>query len=111
MSLCGRIQWGRILAWSLVGGKAPACAVPTDPKATLQNEAECKTVIDIAKILHLEGKDFRIITPYDAQRAMVEQRLKKTVVPWQDRVFNVDSFQGSVAERAAVISIERAPRK
>ncbi len=34
-----------------------------------------------------------IITPYDAQRALIERQLKDDGLPWE-HVFNVDSFQG-----------------
>lgn len=38
-------------------------------------------------------RDFCVITPYDAQRAAIQKRLKAERLP-HDRVFNVDSFQG-----------------
>lgn len=38
---------------------------------------------------------YRIITPYDAQRSLIETDMKKeNDLKWQDKVFNVDSFQG-----------------
>lgn len=55
---------------------------------------ECEAAIDVARILHKEEKDFRIITPYDAQRSEVETALKRSGLPWAEKVFNVDSFQG-----------------
>ncbi|EJD49073.1 hypothetical protein AURDEDRAFT_183182 [Auricularia subglabra TFB-10046 SS5] len=61
------------------------------------NKEECKTAVDVARILHAEEKDFRIITPYDGQRSEVEQALKRAELPWEERVFNVDSFQGNEA--------------
>ena len=48
----------------------------------------------VARKLHSEGKHFKIITPYDAQRNLLERRLKDATLPWQDKCFNVDSFQG-----------------
>jgi regulator of nonsense transcripts 1 len=41
-----------------------------------------------------EGRSYRIITPYDAQRGRIEDALKKEKISWEDRVFCVDSFQG-----------------
>jgi len=35
-----------------------------------------------------------VITPYDGQRSLIEQMLKKERMEWEDRCFNVDSFQG-----------------
>jgi len=42
---------------------------------------------------YYRGKNFCIITPYDAQRSAIERALKVEGLPW-DKVFNVDSFQG-----------------
>ncbi|KZV80981.1 hypothetical protein EXIGLDRAFT_589876, partial [Exidia glandulosa HHB12029] len=61
------------------------------------NIEECEAAIDVARILHAEEKDYRIITPYDAQRAEVEMALKRSGLPWPEKVFNVDSFQGNEA--------------
>jgi regulator of nonsense transcripts 1 len=41
-----------------------------------------------------KGRSYRIITPYDAQRGLLEDALKKEKIPWEDKVFCVDSFQG-----------------
>ena len=38
--------------------------------------------------------DFCVITPYDAQRGAIAQRLKAKNLPWES-VYNVDSFQGA----------------
>jgi len=35
-----------------------------------------------------------VITPYDGQRSLIEQMLKQERMEWEDRCFNVDSFQG-----------------
>jgi superfamily I DNA and/or RNA helicase len=40
-------------------------------------------------------KSFRIITAYDAQRSRIEDSLKSANLKWEDKVFNVDSFQGN----------------
>ena len=49
----------------------------------------------LARKYERNGKNFRIITPYDAQRGAIEAALKHAELPWEDTVFNVDSFQGS----------------
>lgn len=41
-----------------------------------------------------EGKKYRILTGYDAQRQQLENALKQASLKWEDIVFNVDSFQG-----------------
>ncbi|KAJ7257766.1 AAA domain-containing protein, partial [Mycena rebaudengoi] len=46
-------------------------------------------------------KNFCIITPYDAQRAAIENQLKAEKLP-HDAVFNVDSFQGNEADYVLV---------
>ncbi|CAK5268391.1 unnamed protein product [Mycena citricolor] len=59
------------------------------------NRSEVKAVIAQARRCHFMGQSYRIITPYDAQRAMIEQVLKSSNgLPWEDKVFCVDSFQG-----------------
>ena len=50
----------------------------------------------LAREFKRSGKMFRIITPYDAQRGAIEAALKHAELPWEDTVFNVDSFQGSL---------------
>lgn len=47
---------------------------------------------------HLTGKDWRIITPYNAQRDAIERQLKQDKLEWEARVFSVDAFQGQEAE-------------
>lgn len=39
-------------------------------------------------------KSFKIITPYDTQRNLIEQKLQSSDLPWENAVFTVDSFQG-----------------
>lgn len=47
---------------------------------------------------HLQNEtpptSFRIITPYDAQRSLIENSLKAANLPHANKCFNVDSFQG-----------------
>jgi superfamily I DNA and/or RNA helicase len=39
-------------------------------------------------------RNFRIITPYEAQHNRIEAALKAAALPWEDRCFVLDSFQG-----------------
>ncbi|KAJ7773405.1 P-loop containing nucleoside triphosphate hydrolase protein [Mycena metata] len=59
------------------------------------NVAEAKAVIVEAREYHEKGRSYRIITPYDAQRALLEAELKLAEIPWENKVFCVDSFQGN----------------
>ncbi|KAI6041735.1 P-loop containing nucleoside triphosphate hydrolase protein [Pisolithus marmoratus] len=63
------------------------------------NPFESRTVVQIAGAYQAKGLDFRIITPYDAQRSLIEHELQEANVSHKDKVFNVDSFQGSLLYR------------
>ncbi|KAI0719276.1 P-loop containing nucleoside triphosphate hydrolase protein [Cerioporus squamosus] len=65
------------------------------------NPVERAAVLRIAEKLQAEGKEYCIITPYDAQRSALEREMKESGLDWEDRCFNVDSFQGN--ERDYVI--------
>ncbi|KAI1797127.1 P-loop containing nucleoside triphosphate hydrolase protein [Ganoderma leucocontextum] len=58
------------------------------------NPAERATVLKIAEKLQAEGQEYCIITPYDAQRSFLEKDMKSSGLIWEDKCFNVDSFQG-----------------
>ena len=60
----------------------------------MQNKAEIDAVLNIVRRFDKEGKEYRIITPYDAQRAALEKALKNGGLRWENRCFCVDSFQG-----------------
>jgi superfamily I DNA and/or RNA helicase len=62
-----------------------------------QNLAEVEVALKIAEQLQIQGKNFRIITPYDAQRSALEEGMKKHELNWEDKCFNVDSFQGQIS--------------
>ncbi|KAI6157048.1 AAA domain-containing protein, partial [Pisolithus tinctorius] len=66
------------------------------------NSSEARVVVQIAGVYQAKGLDFRIITPYDAQRALIEHELKTAKLRHEDKVFNVDSFQGNEAEHIIV---------
>jgi superfamily I DNA and/or RNA helicase len=59
-----------------------------------QNPLEIQAVVTIARQLENDGKRYRIITPYDAQRNKLEESMKTENLQWEDKCFNVDSFQG-----------------
>ena len=52
-----------------------------------------QTIVNIVQ-KNYKGKDYCIITPYDAQRNELEKALKRQKLR-SDNVFNVDSFQGT----------------
>ncbi|KAJ7593322.1 P-loop containing nucleoside triphosphate hydrolase protein [Mycena floridula] len=59
------------------------------------NQLECDTIIKLAQLLQDENMTYKIITPYDAQRNLIENTMKDTEgLVWEDKCFNVDSFQG-----------------
>ncbi|KAJ7104047.1 P-loop containing nucleoside triphosphate hydrolase protein [Mycena belliarum] len=59
------------------------------------NVAEAQAAIAEARKYHAKGQSYRIITPYDAQRSILESTLKAAKIPWENKVFCVDSFQGN----------------
>ncbi|KAJ7273061.1 P-loop containing nucleoside triphosphate hydrolase protein [Mycena rebaudengoi] len=59
------------------------------------NVAEAQAAIAEARRCHAKRRSYRIITPYDAQRAILETNLKAAKIPWENKVFCVDSFQGN----------------
>ncbi|KAJ3515427.1 hypothetical protein NLJ89_g1766 [Agrocybe chaxingu] len=81
----------------------PACCRFVD------NVCEARVVIKVARQLLAAGKSFRIITPYDPQRSLLENKLKDAKLPWQDRCFNIDAFQGN-EDDYIVISLVRSEK-
>ncbi|KAG6329772.1 hypothetical protein ID866_9318 [Astraeus odoratus] len=72
-----------------------------------KNLAESKAILQLASIFQAQGKKFKIITPYDAQRTSLENGLKNAELQWEDKCFNVDSFQGN-EEDYIIISLVRS---
>ncbi|KAG2367881.1 AAA domain-containing protein [Suillus spraguei] len=72
-----------------------------------RNLGEYQTVLRIVAMLQAKNKQYRIITPYDAQRSWIEEGLKLSKLDWEDKCFNVDSFQGN-EEDYIVISLVRS---
>jgi len=68
-----------------------------------------RAVVRIARRYVQEGKAYKVITPYDAQRNEIEGALKVANLTWENTVFNVDSFQGNEADHI-IISIARTVR-
>lgn len=59
-----------------------------------QNFGEYDATLTIAKHLQSLGKSYKIISCYDAQRSLIEDGMKERGLDWEDKCFNVDSFQG-----------------
>ncbi|KAH9068366.1 AAA domain-containing protein [Lactarius deliciosus] len=74
---------------------------------SIMNLQEVEAVMLIAEHLQEEDIPYRIITPYDAQRSELEQALKDKELVWEDKCFNVDSFQGN-EDHVIVISLVRS---
>ncbi|KAG2743528.1 P-loop containing nucleoside triphosphate hydrolase protein [Suillus brevipes Sb2] len=64
------------------------------------NQQEISVVIHLARIYNDQGKHYRILTPYDGQRSTIEHQLELAKLPWEDKCFNVDSFQGKKRGRS-----------
>ncbi|KAK0189342.1 P-loop containing nucleoside triphosphate hydrolase protein [Armillaria mellea] len=70
-----------------------------------RNDDEVQTVAQLVQHYY-KGHDFCVITPYDAQRAAIEEKLKNQDLPWERRVFNVDSFQGNWLPRRVLGTLD-----
>jgi len=55
--------------------------------------------LQIAKYLQDNKLNYKIISPYDAQKNSIEIRMKNSPegLRWENTCFNVDSFQGNVS--------------
>ncbi|KAF8969177.1 P-loop containing nucleoside triphosphate hydrolase protein [Flammula alnicola] len=74
-----------------------------------KNTPEVDVAIAIARQLKRAGKPFRIITPYDPQRSLLENGLKHAKLPWEDKCFNVDAFQGN-EDDYIIVSLVRSKK-
>ncbi|KAF7327625.1 AAA-12 domain-containing protein [Mycena kentingensis (nom. inval.)] len=71
------------------------------------NKLEAMAIIQLAQHLQAQGRSYKIITPYDGQRVLIERAMKETDgLDWKEKVYNVDSFQGN-EEDIILISITR----
>ncbi|KAI0775212.1 P-loop containing nucleoside triphosphate hydrolase protein [Trametes elegans] len=72
------------------------------------NPAERAAVLKIAEKLQAEEKNYCIITPYDEQRNNLENEMKASPdLIWEDKCFNVDSFQGNEKDYVIVSLVRR----
>jgi regulator of nonsense transcripts 1 len=74
-----------------------------------QNENEVEACLLLIKELEEKNKDYRIISPYAPQTDLILRRLKEENLPWEDKCFNVDAFQGNEADYI-IISLVRTVR-
>lgn len=65
-----------------------------NPHPCLQNEVEASYIIHLARKLQEQEMNYRVITPYGAQRNFIESLMQTEGLEWGDKCFNVDSFQG-----------------
>ncbi|KAJ7678920.1 P-loop containing nucleoside triphosphate hydrolase protein [Mycena polygramma] len=88
----------------VVGSKERIQATGT----SIVNKLEAEAVLKLAQYLQEQEKNYKIITPYDAQRVLIEDSMKETDgLRWEEKVYNVDSFQGN-EEDIIVISLVRS---
>jgi len=112
---------GSFISRHVYGGRLRSCHPSTTSKAcrfidvngretkggpSWINKEEARVVVKVARLYESKGMSFRIITPYDAQRAHIESLLKVEKLSWKDKVFNVDSFQGNEDDHI-IISVVR----
>ncbi|KAI5989396.1 AAA domain-containing protein [Pisolithus orientalis] len=71
------------------------------------NPSEAQVVVQIAAAYQAKALNCRIVTPSDAQRSLIERELQAANVRHEDKVFNIDSFQGNQAEHI-IISLVRS---
>ena len=62
----------------------------------IQNDAEMKLVLKLASQLEEKNLSYRIVTPYESQRNLIETTMQENEMQWEDKCFNVDSFQGKL---------------
>ncbi|EIW84346.1 hypothetical protein CONPUDRAFT_50903 [Coniophora puteana RWD-64-598 SS2] len=85
----------------------------TDTRRSLtircQNEEEVATVVRLARFFDSKGQSYRVITPYDAQRSLIEKALENAGLSWENKCFNVDAFQGN-EDNHIIVSLVRTER-
>ncbi|KAG1739216.1 P-loop containing nucleoside triphosphate hydrolase protein [Suillus paluster] len=60
------------------------------------NSQEIAVVIHLARIYVEQGRRYRVLTPYDAQRTAIEKQLELARLPWEDKCFNGVGFLKNV---------------
>ncbi|EIW84341.1 hypothetical protein CONPUDRAFT_120116 [Coniophora puteana RWD-64-598 SS2] len=73
------------------------------------NEKENATVVRLARFFNEKKQSYRIVTPYDGQRSLIEKTLKSAKIPWENKCFNVDAFQGNEDDHI-IISLVRTKK-
>ncbi|KAI9143333.1 P-loop containing nucleoside triphosphate hydrolase protein, partial [Paraphysoderma sedebokerense] len=61
---------------------------------SFENQKEAIQIVRYAQRLEILGRRYVILVPYDKQRHGISSRLKAVNIPCENRVFNVDSYQG-----------------
>ncbi|KXN88607.1 Regulator of nonsense transcripts 1 [Leucoagaricus sp. SymC.cos] len=77
--------------------------------SSFMNEGERDVVLQLAKYLQDNKLNYKIISPYDAQRNAIETKMKNSPegLEWANTCFNVDSFQGN-EEDYIIVSLVRS---
>ncbi|KAJ6609215.1 P-loop containing nucleoside triphosphate hydrolase protein [Mycena sp. CBHHK59/15] len=96
-----------IVACQFIDVSAGKEQAPTTSTSII-NSLESKAAIKLAQHLQDHDKNYKIITPYDAQRVLIEEGMQKIDgLHWEEKVYNVDSFQGN-EEDYIIISLVRS---
>ncbi|CAO1638479.1 unnamed protein product [Sympodiomycopsis kandeliae] len=70
-----------------------------------KNVEEAELLVNLVKN-HMQHQEYAVLTTYNAQRDLLEDRLRREGCAWQGRVFTADSFQGQEAD-VTLISLVR----
>ncbi|KAG2110823.1 P-loop containing nucleoside triphosphate hydrolase protein [Suillus discolor] len=74
------------------------------------NQQEISVIIHLARIYNTQGKQYRIITPYDGQRSTIEHQLELAKLPWEDKCFNEDHIIVSLVRTQGVGFLKNSRR-
>ncbi|KAG1804979.1 P-loop containing nucleoside triphosphate hydrolase protein [Suillus plorans] len=74
------------------------------------NQQEISVIIHLARIYNTQGKQYRILTPYDGQRSTIEHQLELAKLPWEDKCFNEDHIIVSLVRTQGVGFLKNSRR-
>ncbi|CAO1622351.1 unnamed protein product [Sympodiomycopsis kandeliae] len=72
---------------------------------SFENVAEARCIATFIE-QHMQEVDFKVLAPYTRQRDTIEKELKLQNLPWEGKVFTVDSFQGQESD-VIIVSLVR----
>ncbi|CAK5269394.1 unnamed protein product [Mycena citricolor] len=72
---------------------------------SITNEKECAVVLQLSQHLQNHNKNFKIITPYDAQRELIQEALRSAGLHWEEK--NISLTVSGNEEDVIIISLVR----